>query len=74
MIVYFHIANSHVNISPAPLEGQEASPNALPSELAEEVETQLKAEKLGPSNFIALVNSAMIFKVDTHQAEMAAEA
>jgi hypothetical protein len=59
---------------PGPLEGQEASPNALPSELAEEVETQLKAEKLGPSNFIALVNSAMIFKVDTHQSELAAEA
>lgn len=59
---------------PGPLEGQEASPNALPDELTRTVESQLKAEKVGPSSFIALVNSALIFHVDKNQAEMAAEA
>lgn len=59
---------------PGPLEGEEASPNALPGELAETVEAQLKAEEVGPSSFIALVNSALIFRVDQSQAELAAEA
>lgn len=59
---------------PGPLEGQEASPNALPQELTGTVEAQLKAEEVGPSSFIALVNSALIFRMDQSQAEMAAEA
>jgi len=59
---------------PGPLEGQEASPNPLPDELTETVEAQLKADEVGPSSFIALVNSALIFRVDQSQAEMAAEA
>ena len=59
---------------PGPLEGQETSPNPLPDELMEAVEAQLKANEVGPSSFIALVNSALIFRVDQSQVEMAAEA
>jgi len=59
---------------PGPLEGREASPIELPGDLAETVEAQLKAEDVGPSSFIALVNSAMIFRVDSSQARLAAEA
>lgn len=59
---------------PGPLEGVDASPNALPGDLAQTVEAQLKAKDVGPSSFVALVNSAVIFRVDQTQAELAAEA
>ncbi|MEQ9488734.1 MAG: hypothetical protein RIM72_07050 [Alphaproteobacteria bacterium] len=59
---------------PGPMEGEEESPIALPDELTETVEAQLKTEEVGPASFIALVNSALIFRVDQSQAEMAAEA
>ncbi|MEQ8442532.1 MAG: hypothetical protein RKK11_11340 [Alphaproteobacteria bacterium] len=57
-----------------PLEGTEANPNTLPDELKKTVEEQLKSEEVGPSSFITLVNSALIFHVDQTQVEMAAEA
>jgi len=59
---------------PGPLEGAEDHTNALPSALSGAIEAQLTAEEVGPSTFIALVNSAMIFRVDSGQAELAAEA
>lgn len=59
---------------PGPLEGQEVSSNVLPPEWAEAVEAQLSAEEVGPSSFIALVNSALIFRVDSSQSELAAKA
>ena len=58
---------------PGPLEGQEASPNALPDEVTGTVEAQLQAEEVGPLSFIALVNSSLIFRMDQGQADMAAE-
>ena len=58
---------------PGPLEGEESSPNVLPADLAEAVEAQLNAEEVGPSSFIALVNSAMIFRLEEGQAELAAK-
>lgn len=58
---------------PGPLEGAEASPNVLPADLSEAIEAQLEDE-VGPSAFIALVNSAMIFRVDAGQADLAAKA
>lgn len=58
---------------PGPLEGQEASPNALPDELKNAAEIQLKTEEVGPSSFAALINSALVFRVDQNQAKMAAE-
>lgn len=59
---------------PGPLEGAENSPNILPAELSQAIETQLGADEVGPSSFIALVNSALIFRVDLDQAELAAKA
>ncbi len=59
---------------PGPLEGAEGSQNILPTELAETIEKQLGAEEIGPSSFIALVNSALIFRVGADQAESAAKA
>lgn len=59
---------------PGPLEGADDSPNILPAELAEAIEAQLSAEEVGPSSFTVLVNSALIFRVDSDQAELAARA
>lgn len=59
---------------PGPLEGAEDSPNTLPADLSEAIEAQLTAEEVGLSSFIALVNSAMIFRVDSDQVELASEA
>ncbi len=59
---------------PGPLEGAEDSPNTLPADLSETIAEQLTAEEVGPSSFIALVNSAMIFRVDSDQVELAAKA
>jgi len=59
---------------PGPLEGAEESQNILPAEIAETIETQLGAEEVGPTSFIALVNSALIFRIGADQAELAAKA
>lgn len=59
---------------PGPLEGAEESQNILPAEFVETIEAQLGAEEVGPSSFIALVNSALIFRVGADQAEFAARA
>ena len=62
---------------PGPLEGQEASSNALPdnlrNELKKQTDIQLKKEEVTPSSFTALINSALVFRVDQNQAEMAAK-
>ena len=54
-------------------EGAENGPNILPPGLRA-IETQLRAEQVGPSSFVALVNSALLFGVDSGQAELAAKA
>lgn len=59
---------------PGPLEGIEESKNALPVEFAEIIQAQLDMEKVGASSFIALVNSALIFHIDTEFVELAARA
>ncbi len=59
---------------PGPLEGAEDSQNVLPSEMAEAIESQLSAEEVEPKSFVALVNSALIFRVGSDQAELAAKA
>ena len=59
---------------PGPLEGAEDSPNALPSDLSAAIKAQLGTDEVQPSSFVALVNSAMIFQVDSGQAELAAKA
>ena len=57
-----------------PLEGDEASANVLPPELSETIEAQLNTDDVGPSAFIPLINSAMIFRVGSHQAKCAIRA
>ncbi len=57
-----------------PLEGAEDSPNDLPDDLARVIEAQLDTDEVEPSSFAALVNSAMVFKVASGQAELAAKA
>lgn len=59
---------------PGPLEGEEANQNILPAVMAEAVEKQLQADEVGPSSFTALLNSALVFRVEKHQAELAAKA
>lgn len=59
---------------PGPLEGAEDTPKILPVEISKAIETQLRAEEVTAKSFIALVNSAMIFRVGTDQAELAAKA
>lgn len=57
-----------------PLEGGDNSLNNLPAELSETIESQLNADEIGPKSFIALVNSALIYRVHLDQAELAAKA
>ena len=57
---------------PGPLEGGGSSPNPLPTEYAEAISTQLSGKEAEVSSFIALVNTAQIFRVESQQAESAA--
>lgn len=59
---------------PGPLEGTESSRSMLPASIVAAIETQLGADVVAPSSFIALVNSALIFRVDAGHADLAAEA
>lgn len=58
---------------PGPLEGAEDSPNTLPDDLARVIEEQLDSDEVEAASFIALVNSAMIFKIASGHAELAAK-
>ena len=57
---------------PGPLEGGGRSPNPLPTEYAEAISTQLSGKEAQASSFVALVNTAQIFRVGSQQAESAA--
>ena len=57
-----------------PLEGAEDSPNTLPDDLARFIEEQLDSSEVEAVSFIAIVNSAMIFKITSGHAELAAKA
>jgi len=59
---------------PGPLEGAEDSPNSLPDDLERAVREQLASNDVGPSSFIALVNSVKIFQLESSYAEAASEA
>lgn len=59
---------------PGALEGAEDSPNTLPDDLAHIIEEQLDGEGVEAASFIALVNSAMIFRITSGHAELAAKA
>ncbi|WP_205510241.1 HTH domain-containing protein [Paenibacillus elgii] len=68
------LAQSHYAYFPGPLEGMGNSPLVFPTEILTMIETQLSAEEVGPLSFVALVNSALIFRVDSYQTELAAQA
>ncbi len=59
---------------PGPLEGAEDCLNSLPAQLSEAIKVQLGAEEVTPSSFVALANSALIFRVDSDQVGLAAQA
>lgn len=57
---------------PGPLEGGGTSPNLLPAKFSEAIETQLNAKEADVSSFVALVNTAHVFRIELPQAESAA--
>ena len=59
---------------PGPLEGTQKPQVILPKEITEIISANLSTEQVGPSSFIALVNSALIFPLGKEQASMAAKA
>ena len=59
---------------PGPLEGTEDSPNVLPDDLSKAIEEQLNTNGAKPLSFVALVNSAMIFRIESDKAELAVNA
>ncbi|MGE0681699.1 MAG: hypothetical protein AB7P69_12480 [Candidatus Binatia bacterium] len=59
---------------PGPLEGGLESQIEPPTEILKEIEARLDTEVLQPSSFAALVNSALIFRLDSHHAQLAAKA
>ena len=59
---------------PGPLEGTEDLQRALPIQVAEAIETQLRAKEVSPSSFPALVNFVLLYRIGTDQAELAAKA
>lgn len=59
---------------PSPLEGGVELQTEPPAEIMKEIEERLSADVLQPNSFAALVNSALIFRLDSHQAQLAAKA
>lgn len=57
---------------PGPLEGTD-TPIILPAEISDAIETQLSAEEVTVSSFTALLNSSLIFRIGSDQAELAAK-
>ena len=57
---------------PGPLEGGGTSPNLLPTKFSDAIEAQLNAKEADVSSFIALVNTAHVFRIELPQAESAA--
>lgn len=62
---------------PGPLEGAEDtlnSQNILPDDIAQVINQELDSSEVEASSFVALVNSAMIFRISTCHADLAAKA
>lgn len=59
---------------PGPLEGGVESAMVLPQDLNEAIESALSASPLELASFIPLVNSALVFKLDEGQADLASKA
>lgn len=59
---------------PGPLEGTEDSAHALPDDLARIIEEHLDSDEVKAASFVALANSALIFRITSDHAELAVEA
>src|SRR5436853_285742 len=59
---------------PGPLEGDLEASGELPAELLKAIEEQFGAEVLHTESFTALVNSSLIFRIGSQQAQLAAKA
>ena len=57
-----------------PLEGTFDNLNALPEEFARIIEGQLNSDEIDVASFLPLVNIAMIFRISSDHAELAAKA
>ena len=59
---------------PGPLEGGLMNQAELPEELSKAIEKQLSGDVLQPGSFVALLNSALFFRLEEAQAQLAAKA
>jgi len=59
---------------PGPLEGGVDSQNIVPDELVQSIKEQLSELVLQPSSFTVLMNSALIYRLDSEQAKLAVKA
>jgi hypothetical protein len=59
---------------PGPLEGGIESRHELPPEMLKTIEAQLSEDILRPHSFVALLNSVLVFRIDSQQAALAAKA
>ena len=59
---------------PGPLEGGIPAPNVAPEFILEEIEEYLGEENLTVDSFRVLINSALLFSLDSHHAQLAAKA
>lgn len=59
---------------PGPLEGSEGSQIELPTELSRVIEEQLESNEVNAASFLAIVNSAVLFRVTSRHASVAAKA
>lgn len=59
---------------PGPLDGVDDTLKILPTEISKEINIQLSEQEVTAKSFIALLNSVMVFRVETEQAKLAAKA
>ena len=59
---------------PGPLEGREDHTSEMPDEVARLIEAKLESEQVEPASFALLVNSSIVFRIDTGHVELAAKA
>ncbi len=70
VLSHTHFAKSYM---PGPLEGAEGTSPDIPKDFTKVIDEQLSSEESGPEQFIALLNSAPIFKIDPKYATLTAE-
>ena len=59
---------------PGPLEGRDDHTSEMPEEVARLIEAKLETEEVEPSSFALLVNSSVVFPIDSGHVELAAKA